>query len=367
MKKYAHNLLICFLFGVTSCQTIDQLSIDYLVPSDVSFPVELRRVAIVNNTSSLHTNEVITDSPEKLPNELARQTSYPEGDAVLAAEVMAESIAEENYFDKVVICDSVLRASDRFARESTLSKEEVIQLTRELDVDFLISLENLQMKAVRIIRFDPVFGGYEGVVDVKVYPTVKIYLPSRSTPMVTIATHDSIFWQGSGATEQYVRSRLVSATQMAKEASAFAGTVPVQKLIPHWKTSTRYLYTGGSAGMRDAYVQTRRDKWDEACTLWLQIYETKKPRQQMGAAYNIAVYYEMQDEIEKAEEWLFRAQELSRKVDKVESKSAESGNRVEASRVPNYAMTVIYMQELQDRKNHLAKLNMQMKRFENDF
>ncbi|MCC8187684.1 MAG: tetratricopeptide repeat protein [Bacteroides sp.] len=367
MKKYPHSLLICFFFLVTSCQTIDQLSIDYLVPSEVSFPPELRRVAIINNTSALHTNDVITDSPEKLPNELARQTSYPEGNASLAAEALAESIAEENYFDKVVICDSTLRANDRFARESTLSKEEVMQLTRELDVDFLISLENLQMKAVRIIRFDPVFGGFEGVVDVKVYPTVKIYLPFRSSPMVTITSNDSIFWQEFGATEHYVRSRLISNDQLAEEASVFAGTVPVQKLIPHWKTSTRYLYTGGSPAMRDAYVQSRREKWDEACALWLQIYENKKPKQQMGAAYNIAVYYEMQDEIEKAEEWLTRAQELARNVDKVESKSAESGNRLEASRVPNYAMTVIYMQELQERKGHLAKLNMQMKRFGNDF
>ncbi len=368
MKKYSHILLICSLLLVVSCQTIEQIPMDYLVPADVSFPPELRRVAIVNNTSTLHTNQILPDAPARTVTEITRQITYPEGDATLATESLAETIANENYFDKVVICDSALRIRDHSPREATLSREEVNQLTQELDVDFLISLENLQMKAVRIVRALPDWGVIEGVVDVKVYPTVRVYLPNRNTPMVTITTNDSIFWQELGATYSQVRARLINDKDLVREASAFAGTVPVEKLVPYWKTGSRYIYTNGTVAMRDAYVHVRAGNWEGAYPIWLHYFETtKKPKQKMRAAYNIAVYYEMKDDIEKAEEWLLKAQELAMEIEKVEKKGTNSDNRLTISEVPNYAMTVLYMQELQERKNHLSKLTMQMKRFENDF
>lgn len=66
---------------------------------------------------------------------------------------MARAIADGNYFDEVVICDSALRADDKIAREETLSQEEVGELTDKLDVDFLIALENLQLKATKYIHY----------------------------------------------------------------------------------------------------------------------------------------------------------------------------------------------------------------------
>ena len=53
----------------------------------------------------------------------------------------------------MVICDSALRANDKLARESTLSQEEVRQLTSNLGVDFIIALENLQLKATKTVRY----------------------------------------------------------------------------------------------------------------------------------------------------------------------------------------------------------------------
>ena len=94
--------------------------------------------------------------------------------------------------------------------------------------------------------------------------------------MVTVNSNDSIFWEEAGNGEASVRSRLISEEDMVKQASEFAGTVPVRHLLPYWKTSNRYLFSGGSVNMRDAAVYAKEENWSKAVELWKQTYETKK-------------------------------------------------------------------------------------------
>ena len=187
-KSYSLAFISLFLLLFNSCQSIEQISIDYLQPADLSFPPQLRKVAVVNNTSDAPDNKLITEvqkTKENVP-EVSRATAYANGDPKIAAESLAEEIAHQNYFDEVVICDSALRANDKLARENMLSQEEVSQLASDLGVDFIIALENLQFKATKTIRYLPDFNCYQGAMDVKVYPTVRVYVPGRSKPMTTL-------------------------------------------------------------------------------------------------------------------------------------------------------------------------------------
>ena len=129
-KSYSLVFIVLFLLTLGSCQSLEQIPIDYLQPADLSFPPQLRKVAIVNNTSDAPDNKLITET-EKIKEGtplISRATAYANGDPKKATESLAEEIAQQNYFDEVVICDSALRANDKLARESTLSQEEVRQL-----------------------------------------------------------------------------------------------------------------------------------------------------------------------------------------------------------------------------------------------
>lgn len=163
MTKYSYSLLVCCVLLFSGCQSIEQLSIDYMLPAEVSFPSALRRVAVVNNMPPIPDNKLIleeNDEKKKDETEIARKTKYFNGDGKIATESLAEALANENYFDEVIICDSALRAHDMIPRESTLSKEEVEKLTQSLDADFLIALENVQMRSIRKIEYLPEWGVY---------------------------------------------------------------------------------------------------------------------------------------------------------------------------------------------------------------
>ncbi|KAB4177669.1 DUF6340 family protein, partial [Bacteroides uniformis] len=169
-KSYSLVFIVLFLLTLGSCQSLEQIPIDYLQPADLSFPPQLWKVAIVNNTSNIPDNKLITTT-EKIKEGtplVSRATAYANGDPKIATESLAEEIAHQNYFEEVVICDSALRSNDKLARESTLSQEEVRLLASSLGVDFIIALENPQLKATKSVRFLNEFNCFQGAVDVKV-------------------------------------------------------------------------------------------------------------------------------------------------------------------------------------------------------
>ena len=366
MKRNCFYPLLALLWLTTGCQSVQPLYIDYMLPAEVSFPSSLKRVGVVNNMPiSPEVTRMPEDAePPKDKLEIRRKTEYYLGDARLATESLAESLAAENYFDEVIICDSALRAYDQMPRESTLSRAEVNRLSRDLGVDFLVALENVQLRSLRRVNRLPDINAYYETTDVKVLPTFSVYLPNRNGALATIQSIDSIFWEEMGTSEGELQARSIPKDELIEAASQFAGTLPVRHLLPHWKTTQRYLFTGGSVDMRDAAVYVREGNWPDAITLWKRHYDAqKKGKQKMYAACNIALGYEMQDSIAAATEWAEKAQHVAYQIDRLDEKNVGNLN---AADVPNYVFTTVYLQELQERLQGMARLDAQMQRFKDE-
>jgi hypothetical protein len=333
-----------------------------MVPASVNFPPHLKRVVVVNNVSNIPDNtsdsRLLSRKDTFGVNELARKTEYYDGDANLVAESLAEHIAASNYFDEVLVCDSALRAGDIIPRKPALSKEEVKELTENMGVDVILSLENLLVKSVNIITFIPEQYIFRRTLDVTVYPTISVYSSHHDEPVTTICAVDSIFWEKYGSTQVSVAS-IAPAKQLMKEIMDFAGSVPVKYLVPNWKTAGRYIYTSGSTDMRDAAVCVHNNQWDKAYEFWQQVSQSKKKKLQMYAALNIAVYYEMNDKIKEAVSWATMARNLAREKEKIE----HNADSLFVHKISDYYYITLYLSELQEREKNLAGLNLQMERF----
>ena len=110
MKRSASLIILVAGTLFASCSSLQTISFDQLQAADVSFPDAVRKVAVINNMPVLKTK----DNHEILSSEL-------EGDGKVASEALAENIANVNYFDQVIICDSVFRAE----RAGSISQEMV--------------------------------------------------------------------------------------------------------------------------------------------------------------------------------------------------------------------------------------------------
>lgn len=330
MRKSVVSMILAAGAMFVSCSSLQTVSFDQLQAADVSFPDAVKKVAVINNMPVLAAKE----NPETISAEL-------EGDGKVAAEALAKNIADVNYFDQVVICDSVFRANDEVPRVNVvLTKDEVGRLTEDLGVDMVFSFDRVHIHTKPGILFFPDFPVPIDAVDAVISPIVRVYVPNRDKPLFIVAKQDTISWEIDPA---------LSDKKIIKEASEYAASIPVEHLLPHWREVTRFYYDGGNVAMRDAGVYLRENNWEGAYELWKTVYDQKKGRPKMKAAFNMALYYEIKDELEKAKEWIENARKLTK-----------SGSKDEQ-------LILFYSLELDNRRDKLSRLRIQMKRFDDNF
>lgn len=364
MRKFLYITPILLSLLVCSCVSISQISIDNLEPAKVSFPKDIKTVAIVNNTITDKGTKVTEERGEL--NQLISTKSTFQGNAKLATEAFAENVAKANFFDEVIICDSVLRERDLLPRESELSQNEVKKLTTDLGVDMLFSVENVTIKTDQRTYFlDNIF---RSTIDATVAPMIKVYLPSRTKPLFTVYPEDKIYWDGYGLSPTIAERNLITKDSLIKEASAFAGELPTKVILPRWEKVNRFYYTSGCLELRDGGALVREGSWDEALKLWQTAHEKKSKKIKMRTAFNIALYYELQDKIEQAIEWAKKADQLIReKENKKENIGEEKSTRLNSNDSLDYIIITRYLLTLKERMNAIQTLNLQMERFNGNF
>ena len=331
MKRSASLIILVAGTLFASCSSLQTISFDQLQAADVSFPDAVRKVAVINNMPVLKTK----DNHEILSSEL-------EGDGKVASEALAENIANVNYFDQVIICDSVFRAQDKVPRVNViLTKEEVRKLSEDLGVDMILSFDRIHIQTKPGVLFYPDFPMPIDAVDGIISPIVRVYIPNRDKPLFVVAKQDTISWEIEPA---------LSDRKIVKEASEYAASIPVEHLLPHWDEVARF-YLRWREVLKCAmpvYIFVRTIG-SEAYSQRKIAYEKRKGQQKMKAAFNIALYYEIKDNVEQAKEWLGKAKKL-----------VKSGSRDEQ-------LIAFYSLELEKRGSKLSQLRIQMKRFDDNF
>lgn len=327
MRKHIFQaLLIAAVSVLAACGSVQSFTFEQLYPAEVTYPAGVSHVAVVNNMPSAPApkGDVLT-------------AGMHEGDGKIAAETLAGALADSRYFSQVVICDSALCPEDIRTEAPMLTQAQVEELCASLEADMLFSVERVALQTAKREVFYPDFPMPFEVLEVKTRPTVRIYIPSRSKPMVSVSRVDSLYWDLLPDLSDRV---------VVRDATSDAISALMPVLVPHWGEVSRLFYDSGSVEMRDAAVCVRENDWAEAKRLWQQLYDSrKKGRLKAKAAFNMALACEMEGSLDEASGWLDKA------------KGCVSPGS-EEERVADY-----YQKVLEGKRKDLPKLDMQMKRF----
>ena len=252
---------------LVSCSSIGYVAYDRLQPAQINFPAEVHRVGVLN---AVPTGNEDLDDDGKMS-----------GNGAIAVESLAREIANTNYFDQVVVSDSVLRKESTFS--AGLSPHEQDYFLKSLGVDMLFVMNKVNVQLKKGELFLPEMPYPLPVIDGYVTPEVLVYVPERTQPLYTIQKTDTLFWESTHSLE---------ADSVVKDVSEFAGVIPVRLLIPYWQETIRPIFSDGNVTLRDAAFLVRENEWKEAADLWTQVYEKAKGKLKYKAAYNLAVYTE---------------------------------------------------------------------------
>lgn len=330
MKRLHLFLSIAVLAFLSSCSSVQLLRFEQLKPAEISFPNALKNVAIVNNMpqEELGKQAYIRNTAKEF-----------EGDGATFVQELANVLADGNYFNKIVVCDTLLyRDEENDAPQyHELKQDQVRQLLGDLESDMIISVDRLYVRTSIGQIWDSYYGMPFDAVNSAYAALVHLYVPTREKAFMQVTDVDTL---------QFELDLTLSDAIIAKETSGYAGMKIADKLIPYWREVQRIYYDGGLAEFRDAGVALRENNLEEASRLWTKLYDKKKGKNKMHAAFNMALYCEMTDQLDEAMEWLNKASAL-----------------VSESNVNDKNTIKYYQSALQNRQTELNKLNMQMSRF----
>lgn len=327
MKKYKWIGMLLVATVLVSCGGLQPFAFDQLCPAEVTFPEQVRTVAVVNHAPSI-------PSPKKTLLTLGRL----DGDGKVLAEGLAGGLADSRYFNQVIISDSVLTQEQ--STGELLSQSAVDSLSQVLGADMIFSIDHIQLLTEKKEIYYPGFVPMTAL-SLKIRPVVRAYIPSRLMPVVTLNKVDSLLWDLSPSLSDY---------DVVNDASTHAAYTLVNQLVPHWKNVERIYFDGGNPDMRDAAVSLREGDWEEAGRIWKNLYDSvKKGKLKSRAAFNMALACEVQGQMQEAVSWIEKAQ-----------KSASPGSSEERA-------AVFYSTVLKDRAKDCQLLNLQMGRFSYKF
>lgn len=321
---------LAFLIGfvvllLPSCTTLQIVSFDRLQAAGVNFPEQIRSVGIVDAMPVVKQD---VDGQK-------RSSGLLEGDGKVATETLAQEIAATGYFERVVICDSNIWKNP-VPMENPLSATLVDSLTKALEVDMLFVMERVRLELSDGVVVSQLMGPVPAV-DGIVTPLLRTYVPGRNAPIFAYGKSDTLCWE---------KTPTLTFGQIVKEASDYAGAMPMRTLLPYWTEAQRYYFDGGSVEMRDAGVCVREHDWEGATALWQQVYERSKKKKKAYAAFNLALSCEMQDDFERSRQYL------------------DEASRIFGEDSPEAVLIKFYRGQLEEQAGDNQRLRIQMKRFE---
>jgi len=92
--------------------------------------------------------------------------------------------------------------------------------------------------------------------------------------------------------------------QVVSEIGKLAADQYADKTAPVWVTEERMLYYNGNKYMRSGYKEFVLDDYEGAVGSWKHLVAVGTPSLASSAAHNIALVYEMKDDIDSCETWL---------------------------------------------------------------
>ena len=346
IKLFLHLLFGAFL--LTGCAGIKTLTIQTQEPAQVTLPTTVEKLLIVDNTARQPSD--IGHLKKRLGRSQAEKVSVrTDSLSLIYTEALTQFLNEEGFYETVMLYNEPLRDDNEYWRETPLAPEKMLELKKETGADAVVSLDKLLIASDWADLFMQQGYPYAKLTG-KISSTLRVYMPTQEGLIPTIQYIDSLYWEGFDISTDgtaYAEFVVPHAEPALKELAVYVADKMTYVLTPHWITQERWYYTLGSSTMREAEALVEQTKWEEAILKWDSFYNsTKKKIEKAKVASNIALGYEMLDNIEKAYEWVQVAEKLF-------GESTPS-NSLDRKRI------TIYKVELERRLDTSNKLNMQI-------
>jgi hypothetical protein len=347
MKRLTPFLIVLILgLLLSSCVGIKYLTVETREPAQVTLPSNVLSVIVVHNVVQQPDN--IGHNTKLLGRSgMQREEASSDSVAVYYVEALAQFLDEEDYFQRVEYLNAPLRDDEDFFQEHPLTPETMNEIRSKTGADAIISLDKLIIQTDKREHFHQQGYTYSDLTG-RINSILRVYLPTMEGKIPAVQYTDSLRWEGFDIQDgkAFATTMLPSREEAMKLMAVRAAEKMTYVFAPHWEMQDRWYYTLPSSLMREGEAFAKAAQWQNAIEKWEAFYNSRTgDTNKAKAANNIALAYEMIDNMDKAYEWAIVANNLF-----VQSTAPNSLER---------RRSLVYKNEIERRRDASNRLNMQ--------
>lgn len=340
MKRASSFLItLALLLTVSGCAGIKYLTVETREPAQVTLPSRVLSVVIANNVVQ-QPGDVGHDIKPLGQAGKERVEASSDSIAIFYTEALAQFLDEEDYFHRVFYYNKPLRSDDHFFQEQPILPGTMNTIREETGADAIISLDKLLIETDKREHFRQQGYTYSDMTG-KIHSVLRVYMPTMEGKIPAVQYTDSLRWEGFDIQDgrAYADAMIPSREEAMKILAVRAAEKMTNVFAPHWEMQDRWYYTSASSLMKEGEAHAKAARWAEAIEKWEAYYNARSNKKDKGkAANNIALAYEMIDDMEAAYKWATTAHDLL--VEQTGASSMESRR------------SLIYKNELQRRRDN---------------
>ena len=338
MKRISFWLLALAL-TITSCTVYKEYPIDIYKPGEIAVPPNVENIALIYRNFK-YKNDTLQHF-YKDDNMLKRAKSDPENlDSILmnfCLNELALNLKNKNIYNRIHIFPEVFKPHSG-SKLPSLDFELINKLTTETETDLVISLETFSY-------FYSEYSADAGLPKSREVITANVwavYDPVAKKTIERKTVIDTVFWNAYDEQGNYQKnSKLPPRLTALKIASQMAGENYSKRFFASWQTVKRMYSIPPLPDFEAAERYLVKGEWDNAILLWKRYAADKNGKMAINARYNLALAYEMKDDLDTAIQWLNAARQIA-----ADYRSKE-----------DLKMITAYQKVLEQRRKEVERLN----------
>jgi len=293
----------------TGCTVYKEYPIDVYKPGEVNVPSNVKNIALVYRDFK-YKNDTLQHF-YKDDYELKKAKGDPKNlDSILVSSCLQElaaNLKEHNNYNRIHIFPDIFKLHSG-NKLPVLDFDMVKKITAASETDLLISLES----------FSYFYSEYETDENVPASREVitaaawGVYDPVTEKVLERKTMIDTAYWNAYDENGNYQNNSKLPPRLMAlRIASQMAGENYSKRFYATWQSVLRMYSIPPLPDFEAAEKYIQKNDWDNAILLWKRYADDKNGKLAINARYNLALAYEMKDDIDTAWKWLAAAKQIA--------------------------------------------------------
>lgn len=283
-----------------SCTSLDTLVVNVEKPAQITLPNTINNIVIVDNSVPQAEDIGHVEYIKGKRTDAYISVNTDSVNHILAASLFDE-MADKEYFEDVIFYEYPVRDDINFEDVIPLNTNLSKEICSDNKADAIISIDRFLVSTISHDQeFD--FGTTVKYLDAKMDVRFQLYSKEGEAISPPLYINDSIYWMATYNQNIPFGDTIPSREEAMKQAAQYMAGKLADALAPYWSNELRWYF----GDVKAANKKMSSNDWAGALSLWKSAYdkETKNVKKKARLASNIALAYELSDELKEALKWI---------------------------------------------------------------